>query len=53
MNNQLNLRVIIALMFPACCYALLWAGAWPELVLFNCFLGLVFGPWTIIARDIK
>jgi len=52
MNNQLNLRVIIALMFPACCYGLALAGAWPELVLFNCFLGAIFGPWTIIARDL-
>jgi len=53
MSNQLNLRVIIALLFPACCYGLAWAGARPEVVLFHCFLGGMFGPWVIVAKDIN
>ena len=52
MNNQLNMRVIISLLFPACCYGLSLAGARPEVVLFHCFLGAMFGPWVIIARDL-
>lgn len=52
MSNQLNLRVIIALLFPACCYGLSLAGARPEVVLFHCFLGAMFGPWVIVAKDI-
>jgi len=53
MNNQLNLRVIIALLFPACCYGLSLAGARPEVVLFHCFLGAMFGPWVIVTKDIN
>lgn len=53
MNKQLNLRVIIALLFPACCYGLSLAGARPEVVLFHCAIGLMFAPWVVATKDIN